>query len=281
MDAEKKIVWLASYPKSGNTWFRAFITALLNDGEVDINDMKTDGIFASRTIFENLTDLDSTYLSDEEVKILLPHVFNQLNNISIKSTNFIKVHDAYTFNSKHQPIIPTESTRCAIYIIRNPLDMAASLANHNVTSITAAIETLNNPAATLLKNDKFNSHPQFKQLMLDWSNHVKSWTTYLPFPVLVVRYEDLQKNTFETFKNAVAFMKIVVSDEQITTAIAASNFNTLKQIETTKGFKERPKNTPSFFREGKTGNYKNELTDEQIQLIVAHHKIMMKLYNYL
>ena len=86
----KKIVWLASYPKSGNTWFRAFLTALLNDGDLDINQMKTDGIFSSRFIFDNSTDLDSTYLYDEEVKNMLPEVFCDMAQCIKKRTCLLK-----------------------------------------------------------------------------------------------------------------------------------------------------------------------------------------------
>ena len=86
----QKIVWLASYPKSGNTWFRAFLTTLLNEGELDINEMKTDGIFSSRQILEAFTDLDSTYLYADEVKTLIPEVFVDLESFYQKENLFYK-----------------------------------------------------------------------------------------------------------------------------------------------------------------------------------------------
>src|SRR5258706_1512744 len=95
---QKKIIWLASYPKSGNTWFRAFLTALLGNGDLNINQMKTDGIFSSRGIFDDATDMDSTYLLDSEVKLLLPEVFTHVISQYEKDRLFVKIHDAYTLN---------------------------------------------------------------------------------------------------------------------------------------------------------------------------------------
>src|ERR1700744_765885 len=128
---EKKIIWLASYPKSGNTWFRAFLTALLGDGDLNINMMKTDGIFSSRGIFDDATDMDSTYLYDDEVKQALPEVFTHVVSQYAKPRLFVKIHDAYTMSVDGTPIIPAEPTLCALYFIRNPLDVAGSFANHN------------------------------------------------------------------------------------------------------------------------------------------------------
>src|SRR5690554_5847280 len=150
-DIAKKIVWLASYPKSGNTWFRAFLSALLGDGELNINEMKTDGIFSSRGIFDSCTDLDSTYLRDEEIKVLLPDVFCNVAAEYEKERLFIKIHDAYTYNQFEQPIVPTQPSYGALYFIRNPLDIVASLANHNGSTIDQAITLMNNSKGCLAR----------------------------------------------------------------------------------------------------------------------------------
>src|ERR1700755_1626042 len=94
---QKKIVWLASYPKSGNTWFRAFLTALLNEGDLDINQMKINGIFSSKQLFENFTDLEPAYLYHDEAKALQTEVFIHLEQFFKKDNLFIKIHDAYTY----------------------------------------------------------------------------------------------------------------------------------------------------------------------------------------
>jgi len=278
----KKIVWLASYPKSGNTWFRAFLTALLGDGDLNINEMKTDGIFSSRGIFENCTDVDSTYLYDSEVKNLLPEVFEHQAGLYQKDRLFVKIHDAYTENRNEMPIVPDSPTLCALYFIRNPLDVAGSFANHNNSTIDEAIQLMNSPKGSLAHQSKNrNVNNQFKQLMLSWSGHVESWTATLPFPVMVIRYEDMLADTKNTFMKAAEFMGIGVTMEQITLAIEETKFEKLQQQEAKGGFTEKNKKSKSFFRKGVAGGWENELTAEQVKEIIEHHKEVMGCYNYL
>jgi hypothetical protein len=278
---EQKIVWLASYPKSGNTWFRAFLTALLNDGDLDINQMKVDSIFSSRAIFDNSTDLDSTYLYDEEVKNMLPEVFCDLASCYPKKHLFIKIHDAYALNTQNSPIVPTQPTRCAVYFIRNPLDVVASFANHNDITFDEAIHEMSSPNAALSNQiGNLNVNHHFRQLMFSWSGHVESWTNNLPFPVLVLRYEDMLADGLATFTKAVEFMGIDVQPGQVENAIIASNFERLKEKEKEKGFFEKNRKMESCFRKGKSGGWKEELKAEQVQSIIIHHKAVMEKHGY-
>jgi hypothetical protein len=277
----KKIIWLASYPKSGNTWFRAFLTALLGEGDLNINEMKTDGIFSSRAIFDNCTDMDSTELYDKEVKNLLPEVFKHQAELYTKDKLFIKIHDAYTLNSNGTPIVPDEPTLCALYFIRNPLDVVGSFANHNGSTLDEAITLMNNPRGTLAKQPKNkNVNTQFAQLMLSWSGHASSWTAGLPFPVMVIRYEDMLADPFNTFSRAVKFMKIDVSASHVEKAIAETKFEKLQKLESETGFMEKNKRSEKFFRKGVAGNWVNELSPEQIKSIIDNHADVMRKYDY-
>lgn len=277
----KKIVWLASYPKSGNTWFRAFLTALLGDGDLNINEMKTDGIFSSRGIFDGCTDMDSTYLYDHEVKNLLPDVFKYQASQYQKDKLFIKIHDAYVLNNNGLPIVPEEPTLCALYFIRNPLDVAGSFANHNDSTIDEAIQLMNSEKGSLAKQrGNQNVNNQFRQLMLSWGGHVDSWSTDLPFPVLVIRYEDMLTDTKAVFTRAVEFMKVSVTEEQIDKAIAETKFEKLQQQEDKDGFGEKNKKSKLFFRKGVAGDWVNELTPLQIKTIIDAHSEVMKRYGY-
>lgn len=277
----KKIIWLASYPKSGNTWFRLFLTALLGDDRLNINETKTDGIFSSREIFENATDIDSYELTDEEVKELMPQVFNHVATEVEKERLFIKVHDAYTLNSVKQPIIPYEATICALYFIRNPLDLVASLANHNDSSLDDAIKLMNNPIGALSKiKNHANTNKQFKQLLLSWTGHVESWTGKLPFPVMVIRYEDMLNDTLNVFTNAVKFMGIEIAREKIENALNETKFDKLQQQEKIAGFAETISKNKLFFRKGTAGNWIEELNINQVNLIINKHQITMEKYSY-
>lgn len=278
---KRNIIWLASYPKSGNTWFRFFLSALLNDtDEIDLNGLKTNGIFSSREIFDACTDLDSRYLYDDEVKQLLPGVYKQLSN-EVSKTQYIKVHDANTLNNSDQPIIPAEATRAAIYIIRNPLDVVASFANHMGSTIDHALKKMNDPNGSLAtQRNNLNIHAQLRQVMLSWSGHVESWTYQPVFPVLVIRYEDMLTDSLSTFTKAVDFIGIESTPAKIKTAIEAADFSKLRQKEDQTGFKERTPNAKRFFRSGSSGNWINELTREQAQSVLDHHSEVMKMYGY-
>jgi hypothetical protein len=278
----KKIVWLASYPKSGNTWFRAFITALLGNGDLDINEMKTDGIFSSREIFNGITDLDSTLMYDEEIKVLQPQVFNELAKSYTKEKLFVKIHDAYIYNVEDKPIVPAESSYCAVYFIRNPLDVVPSMSGHGGGSIEHAIKQLNKENAALAKQkNNLNRDSQLRQFMKSWSGHVESWESVTDFPVLMMRYEDMLHNTQETFSKAVAFMGLSYDEAAIAAAIKASSFESLKKQESEKKFRETVRPGQTFFRKGGTGSWKTELTDEQVTEVVNAHRTVMARYGYL
>lgn len=281
MAVPKKIVWLASYPKSGNTWFRAFLTALMNDGEININAMKTDGIFSSRKILDLYTDLDSIYLSDEESKLLQPEVFNALAFTYEKNRLFIKVHDAYTHNRKGLPIIPTEGTFAAVYILRNPLAVVPSLANHLNMSIDEAISFLNNKEACLNKQkDNLNTQLQTRQLLMNWSDHVNSWVKLAPFPIKIIKYEDMMVRPLEVFSDAVKFIGVQYGENEIKDAIQASSFDKLRQQESANRFKESPFEGNVFFRKGAINSWNEELSATQILSIKEHHKKTMEQFNY-
>jgi hypothetical protein len=92
--SQKQIVWLASYTKSGNTWFRSFLTALLKEKEVDLNQMATDGIFSGKNYVENILDLNSDYLSRQQIESYQRIAFTHLSATS-KKRLFIKIHDFF------------------------------------------------------------------------------------------------------------------------------------------------------------------------------------------
>lgn len=281
---DNKIVWLASYPKSGNTWFRAFLTALMyNEEQLDINHLKTNGIFSSRAIFEEFTDIDSTLCYNSEIKNTLPEVYQNYNLITDKEHLFIKVHDAYGYNGLGMPLIPTTPTKCAIYFIRNPLDIVGSLAHHNGDTIENTIDFLINDQAKMAEqHNNLNLNNQFPQLLGSWSTHVKSWeNSSIPFPVLFMRYEDMLNNTFEVFKNAIDFIGLNKSEEEIQIAINKTSFNILKEKENKGIFKEKNPKAANFFRNGIAGNGVNELSKEQQRLVIKHHYLLMFKYKFL
>jgi hypothetical protein len=272
----KNIVWLASYPKSGNTWFRSFLSSLLHEKVVDINEIDEGKIFSRRNIFENTLDLDSTLLDSNEVKTLQPKVFSYLNE---KSSNkmYFKIHDAYVTNESNVSIVPEKSTFAAIYFIRNPLDVVISFTNHNASNIDKTIDTMANMKLLLGTETGL----QFRQPLLTWSEHFESWTTKPNFPVYVLRYEDMLNDTFNVFKNVIQKIGLEYTEEEIQIAIDATSFDKLRKQEDENGFREKNPDSPKFFNNGKSGTWQGVLTDEQVNKIISDHGEVMKQLGYL
>lgn len=278
-DKKGKIVWLASYPKSGNTWFRCFISALFT-GEVDLAKLKTDGIFSNRQLFDRISNIDSRLLTDREVRSMIPEIYID-HAKTLSQLAFVKVHDAYILNDLKKPIFPKEISHKVVYLVRNPLDVVGSFAHHNASSIPQTINLMNNPQGYLAGPvEGLNINLQFRQLMLDWSGHVKSWTEQKEIEVILVRYEDMLNDTFATFRRIVDALEIEASDKEVQQAIDLTSFSKLKAQEEDKGFKEKNIKAENFFRSGKTNQYETELTVQQINRIKKRHLDVMSQLNY-
>ncbi|MDI9497141.1 MAG: sulfotransferase domain-containing protein [Bacillota bacterium] len=274
------IVWLASYPKSGNTWFRSFIANLISEEsiEITINNLPTDGIFSSRLIFDPLIGVESSNLTADEIDQLRPEAYNYL----ARKTNrklFIKVHDAYTYLENGSPLLGTVNAR-AVYIMRNPLDVAVSYANHAARDIDHMIRVMGSESHALCDlPDRLPN--QLRQKLLTWSHHVDSWMQARELPVHLLRYEDMSLDPLRTFTEAVRFIGLNSSEEEIIRALELSDFKVLKSQEEEHGFREKMFKSPSFFRSGKVGDWRNHLSDEQRDRLLSDHGIIMSKCGYL
>jgi len=277
----KKIIWLASYPKSGNTWFRAFLANLMrqSDQPADINELEGAPIASSRQLFDEATGLSSSDLTSEEIENLRPHVYDFIAQNSTEII-FHKIHDAFITTSEGLPLIPAQATICALYFVRNPLDIAVSFAHHANISLNASVAAMNNNNYTFCsKNSRL--HMQLQQKLLSWSNHVWSWTAQTNFPVMVIRYEDMMLEPFITFSKAVKFCGLNNNDDEIQEAIRKSSFSELQKQEKENGFREKGPDSVTFFRKGKIGSWKEELTAELVEIIRSDHQHVMKQLAYL
>ncbi|WP_367914580.1 sulfotransferase domain-containing protein [Leadbetterella sp. DM7] len=274
------IVWLASYPKSGNTWFRAFLTALTSGGEPDINSMDTDGIFSGKNHLEAVLDMNADYLDFRQIERFQRIAFTHLAETS-KRPLFIKIHDAFTFSETDgQPLIPENCSRQGIYFVRNPLDVTLSLVNHLGKPVDRVIEKLiTNKEATFLPQ-KITPNSQFHQPLGTWSMHVESWLKYPSFPVHIMRYEDMKERPFETFSKAVEALGLEAGPEQIRCAIENTRFEKLQKKEEEAGFREKQIPSSRFFFKGQSGRWKEELTGEQIEKIRKINEPMMRRFGY-
>jgi hypothetical protein len=274
------IIWLASYPKSGNTWLRSFLTNYwYNDDEpVHINNLSGGPIASSQDLFNSALGLDATDLTRDEVEHYRPLTYDWLVEQNDEPF-YLKIHDAFTRNAEGCPIVSMAATRSVIYIIRNPLDVAVSLAHFMGWPIKRAVRQMGNEHFALASDIVRGA--QLTQRLLTWSGHVRSWIDKSDLRVHVVRYEDMQRAPLEVFSEVARFAELEPDPARIEKAVRFSSFETLQAQEQEHGFREKPMSAQSFFRKGQTGGWREQLTPEQVEKILADHGEMMRRFDYL
>ena len=275
------IVWLASFPKSGNTWFRIFLANLTagEAGPADINNLdEHGGIASSRHEFEAATMLDSGLLSHDDIDDLRPRIYDEIAK-EVGEQRWVKVHDAYAATPSGELMFATKAARAAIYLVRDPRDVAVSFAYHSNTTIDETIRLMNEPDGALCSGRK-SLAPQLRQRLKGWSGHVTSWLDQSDVPVHFVRYEDLVVAPNKCFAAALDFAGRRATSAQIELAIRHSDFSELKRQETEKGFGERVSRVAPFFRAGQVGGWRQTLKREQVDAIERCHGTIMSRLGY-
>ncbi len=275
------LVWLASYPKSGNTWMRAFLTNYQrnSDKPADINHLDNGPIASARELFDDEVGVEASDLTLDEIDRLRPLVYTQYAR-SMETLEFLKIHDAYTLTSRGEPMIPPQATHATLYILRNPLDVAISYSHHSHCTIDQSIQFMADDDHSLV-GSKRRLNNQLRQILLTWSGHVLSWVDAPNMKVHVVRYEDMKKDPFAAFGAVVRVVGLPYDEERLRKAIEFSSFDTLKKQEQEHGFREKMPMAESFFREGKSGGWRAKLTAEQVQAVVSAHAAVMRRFGYL
>ena len=272
------ICWLASYPKSGNTWLRIFLANLfcgpeLSDGPVAINEISnyiiTDDFYDD---YERYAGTKTEGLSEQQLLRLHPRVHERFA-IASEQTVFVKSHNA-AIAVAGVPLITPSATAGAIYLARNPLDVAVSYASHFQLPVERAVTQLCDPSNTLPPSDGL-----MRRYLGSWSGHVRSWTRAPSLRLHLVRYEDMSAKPLQAFGGIVRFLGLPEDRARLERAIAFSSFEELKRQEGAYGFEEaRPDRKVRFFRQGKVGTWRKALSEEQAQrLIEAHREVMVEL----
>jgi hypothetical protein len=231
-------------------------------------------------MFDESLNVESSDLTNDEIDLMRPEFYRDISaEIPEGEKSYHKIHDAFTKNLNGEWIFPPETACGAVYFIRNPLDVAVSASVHNGCTIEQSVKNLNNIKFSIASNKK-SLPDQIRQLLLSWSEHVRSWIN-APLPVCVLRYEDMKLDSFNTFKKAVEFMKLDKTDTEIRDAIEKSSFDKLQKQEKEKGFKERSKKAKAFFRKGEIGDWRNHLTEEQVEKLINSHAEVMEQFGYL
>ncbi len=278
----QRIVWLASYPKSGNTWFRVFLSNLLQPGAqpASINAIVDTEVASSRRLFDQHCGVAASELSADEIDNLRPRVYEALSEAA-SGPVFHKIHDALGDTPDGGLLVSLRATRCALYFIRNPLDVVVSFAHHSGIDVDRSIAALADPGHAFSATGE-RLHRQLRQKLSSWDRHVRSWTVEPPFPVHVVRYEDLHRQPLATFGAAARFAGLDADDAAIQRAIDRSAFADLQRQEAQTPFREnRHPQRSRFFRRGVVGGWRDELSADQVQLVIANHRDLELQHGYL
>lgn len=283
MTADRQTIWLASFPKSGNTWLRLLLANLLcaEEQPVDINDLPLPAApLVNRAAMDKMTLIDSSLLLRHEIDLLRPAWTREM--LAQQSGHrYIKTHDNYRLNHENQPVFGRDPSMRALYVVRDPRDVAVSLSHHYGCTLDQGIMYMNRSSIhTTLQIKRYVS--RFDDVLCSWTEHVTSWLEQMDMPLHVLRYEDLLARPVDTFTAALAFLDLQMTHDEVERAVRFSAFDQLQKQERNTGFRERLKgSTAPFFRSGRAGAWSDVLSPEQAQCIVDTHQPLMQQLGYL
>jgi hypothetical protein len=257
-----RIIWVASFHKSGNTWMRAFLANYfaLKGVEVGINQLFDEVVSDVRQDFFDRAAGRPFHGAKFDDSILLRPKVQRLIAASKPGHQFVKTHSKIDRIGPVDLILP-EVTAAAIYILRNPFDVAPSYARHSNQPIDKTIDNMCDPKALTASETKIF------EVLGRWDDHVASWTGSQGLPLHLMRYEDMTADPERAFRGLLQFLKAPVSDGQLRRALRRSSFRSLQKQEASQGFRERPDAAEQFFVRGKPGGWRDELTPEQVARI--------------
>jgi hypothetical protein len=255
-------IWLASYPKSGNTWFRALLTAYDSKvADVDINRLGARH-GAREQLFERYMACDGSLLTEQETFIARREIYLHLAGTNA-STTPQKVHDANLPLANGALLFPAEATAAVVHLVRHPFDVAVSYAYHLglAPDFDRCIDNMCNPE---FKVDGLR-HVQMPQVQSDWSTHTLSWLDMPGVRRITLRYEDMLADSEGSFTRALRVMFPAVEPDpvRVRAAVEATKFDKLQAQEAASSFRERSAKSEAFFRSGTSGNWQEHLTAAQ------------------
>lgn len=286
-DRDQGYWYLASYPKSGNTWCRVFLTELLRlaaeeePEQLNLNrDLKTGAIASSRLWLEDQLGINTCDLSFAELDPLRGRA-GESARLFAEEERFHKVHDAFSApDSRGRPVVSTAGCRGVVYLLRHPEDVVVSLSHHCSWPLARCVGFLLDPAAALASSDR-DGGAQVRQHLGRWDQHVLSWVDQRQLPVLVMRYEDMLARGSETFAALARFLGLPAEPFLIDQALANTAIERLQQLEQLLGrFTEKSNNCERFFRSGRTGEGAEQLTGEQRRQLAAGLGEVMRRFDF-
>jgi len=254
------IIWIASYPKSGNTWLRALLSTyfFLNEKNFDFNILNKIPNFIKDKYFSPIVNLNKLKKNPLQIANYWDAAQSRINLTN--EIQFFKTHTACA-SYKGQWFTTSENTIGYIYIVRDPRSVVCSQAAHS--NITLEESTNNLLDENFVGYNQKNNY-NLAELTSSWKINYLSWKKKKKFPGIIIKYEDLKDNTYNEFEKILFFLKEKINfDLDITKlkkTVELCSFSKLKSIENKVGFKEAKNG--KFFRKGEKDSWKNELSKD-------------------
>ena len=278
----KKIFWIASYPKSGNTWMRLILKNIFfktKSGE-ELKGLDYFPYFEVAKNYEFIKEINTNDFNKlNQMQVLAKYRIIAQENVVINGGNFgfFKTHSA-NLKIRNIPYTNEETTLGFFYLIRDPREIAVSYANHQNINIDEAIDIMVNHKAISFGLDSIPMHQS------RWDQNILSWSK-IKAPNLFIKYEDMLENYEDVIYKVLNFFEknfnfnFQDKNNIVSLILTNTNFNKLKEIENKKKFKEQLSN--NFFRSGKKDSWKVALSNTQIRRIEKEFNKTMKFYGYL
>ena len=278
------IIWLSSYPKSGNTWVRSMVAALMytSDGVFDFKLLKKIKQFPTENDFKYFTNEFDNFHVIKKHWIDAQDLINLDNKVKFLKTHHINCKiDQYNFTNK-------ENTLATIYIVRDPRNLVNSISNHYSKTLEDSKKFLFAPKFIGGHKKKgFLIKDSLKTLLGTWGEHYKFWKNNTD--LLLIKYEDLIKDTKFELEKIINFIKkytdVQTNENKNENIIKTTNFKYLRNLEENGYFDENAYETigkkKKFFNLGPENNWKNLQDKKIINEIETNFSAEMKELGYL
>ena len=250
------IYWIASYPKSGNTWLRILLSCYYytKDGVYDENSLNNIQQFPQKKYFKQFNYNQNIVGDTTKYWLKAQEKINE-----DKKLRFFKTHNVFGLvNNSH--FTNKENSIGCIYIVRDPRNVFTSIKNFYEMDNDQALKWMINQNQYIFDIHNFDKagYSDF-QFISSWDNNYKSWKLQKKIPIKIIKYEDLLNQTFTVFKEVIEFInKSINSTEQINkskikNAVNSTLFSKLQSKEKNEGFSEAilskkgDKKIPFFF----------------------------------
>ena len=277
------IIWIASYPKSGNTWVRSFVTAyyFCENGIFDINKLNLIQDYPNKQFFKETVKKGEIHKHWDS---------SQKNICSEKKVKFLKTHNSLITAFGNNFTKP-EYSLGVIHVIRDPRNIITSLKNHyDFETYERALKFMQD------ENKVLEDYPHLKNyaktnIINSWRINYQSWMGNKHFRRLTIRYEDMIENPDQTFKKLVVFINALmrfndkIDSKKLSNAIETTSFKNLQNIENQGKFGEnvyslKDNRKIKFFYQGPKNDWKKNLNETMIKKMNEYYNKDLKFFKY-